>query len=142
MLRFQYIFAILACSFLSQAWADDLEVRDVWIREAPPVAKSHAAYMELVNNGDTKVDIISVLADDYGMVMLHKTVEKNGMTTMEHVDNLVIPPHASVRLQPGALHIMLMSPKRKLKAGDTVKITLVFDRDRRQDVLATVRAAP
>lgn len=142
MLRFQYISAILACGFFSQVWADELEVRSAWIREAPPVAQSHAAYMELVNNGDKKVDIISVFSDDYSMIMLHKTVEKNGMATMEHVDVLTIPPRDAVQLQPGGLHLMLMKPKRKLKAGDTVKITICFDRDRHQEIVATVRTAP
>jgi len=142
MLRFKYICAIFACVFLSQVWADELEVRNAWIREAPPVAKSHAAYMELVNNSDKAVEIISVLAEDYAMTMLHKTVEKNGMATMEHVDILTIPPRDAVKLQPGGLHIMLMNPKRKLKAGDTVKITICFDRDRHQEIMATVRATP
>jgi len=142
MFRFQYIFAILACGFFSQVLADELDVRNAWIREAPPVAKSHAAYMELLNNGDKGVDIISIVADDYGKTMLHKTVEKNGMATMEHVDVLVIPPRDAVKLQPGGLHIMLMNPKRQLKSGDTVKITLMLDGDRYQEIMATVRTAP
>jgi len=142
MFRFQYIFAILACGFFSQVLADELDVRNAWIREAPPVAKSHAAYMELLNNGDKGVDIISIVADDYGKTMLHKTIEKNGMAIMEHVDVLVIPPRDAVKLQPGGLHIMLMNPKRQLKSGDTVKITLMLDGDRYQEIMATVRTAP
>jgi len=142
MLRFQYICVILACSFVSHVWANGLEVRDAWIREAPPVAQSHAAYMELANNSDKAVEIISIWADDYAMTMLHKSVIKNGMATMEHVDSLTIPPQGVVKLEPGGFHIMLMNPKRKLKAGDTVKITICFTRDRHQEISVTVRAAP
>lgn len=119
-----------------------MEVRNAWIREAPPVAKSHAAYMELVNNNDKAVEIISILTDDYAMAMLHKTVEKNGMSTMEHVDILTIPPQDMVKLEPGGLHIMLMNPQRKLKAGDMVKMTLCFDRDHHQEIVAIVRKLP
>lgn len=142
MFGYQFLWAALASLVVAQAWATELQVVNPWVREAPPVAQSHGAYMELVNNSEQAVEIISVLADDYTMTMLHKTVEKNGLATMEHVDRLVIPPHGSVQLQPGALHIMLMNPKRKLKAGDTVKITLCFDRDHHQEVMAIVKAAP
>lgn len=142
MLRFQYICVILSCSFLSHAWADELEVRHAWIREAPPVAKSHAAYMELVNHGDKAVEITSLFADDYGMSMLHKTVEKNGMATMEHVDTLVVPAQGSIKLVPGSMHIMLMNPKRKLKAGDEVKITLCFGPTHHQEITVVVKVSP
>lgn len=142
MSRNPWVWFCLASMLVCQAWGDELQVRDAWVREAPPVARSHAAYMELVNNSEQAVTITSIAADDYAMTMLHKTFTKDGMAMMEHVDTLVIPPHTSVKLEPGGLHIMLMNPRRKLQGGDTVKITLGLDTVHHQDIMATVRTAP
>lgn len=141
MIYFRWVWPLVACCCWATAWAEELEVRNAWIREAPPVAKSHAAYMELVNKGDLAINMTSVFAADYGMTMLHKTVEKNGMATMEHVDVLSISPGQMVKLEPGGLHMMLMNPKRALKAGDTVKMILVLDGGRQQEVMVSVRGA-
>lgn len=138
---FRFLVSILMGLSLSAA-AEELVVRNAWIREAPPAARSHAAYAELENPSGSPVQLTSVTSETYGMAMIHQTLERNGMATMEHLDTLTIPANGSVHLVPGGLHLMLMSPKRPLKAGDQVTVTLLFAGDQRQDVLFTVRAAP
>jgi copper(I)-binding protein len=46
------------------------------------------------------------------------------MMHMEKQDTVIIGPHASLTLKSGESHLMLMQPRRKLKHGDNVPITL------------------
>ena len=42
------------------------------------------------------------------------------------VKRLALKPDEEVRFAPGGLHLMLLKPKRALRAGDRVRITLHF----------------
>jgi copper(I)-binding protein len=39
---------------------------------------------------------------------------------------VAIPPGATVKLEPGSYHLMLVGPKRAFRAGERVPITLNF----------------
>jgi len=59
-------------------------------------------------------------------VMIHRTIAKEGMTGMEHAPQIELLPNASLLFAPGGYHLMLLNPKRVLRAGDRVDITLEF----------------
>jgi copper(I)-binding protein len=123
-------------------WAQHgIEVENPWIREAPPNARVLAAYMELRNHDDKPRSLISVTSPAFGFVELHQTMERDGMASMEQVNEIMIPPKGKVVLGPGKLHIMLIDPNLQLKAGDTVSLTLGFRNDSSQKIIAKVRKA-
>lgn len=101
-------------------------IQEPWIREAPPNATTLAGYLVLNNNGDTGSALVSASSPDFGDVMIHETVEKDGIARMVHLDRVEVPANGNVQFQPGGMHIMLMQPKRPLKAGDQVPLTLNF----------------
>jgi len=45
---------------------------------------------------------------------------------MVHASQIELTPNASFIFTPGGYHLMLMSPKRTLRAGDRVDINLEF----------------
>lgn len=137
--RLMLLFGVL---FAAEAFAESLRVESAWVKEAPPVAKVHAAYMQLTNITAETIDIVGVSAAGYRGAMIHRTILKDGVTSMEHVDALSVAPHTTVVLEPGGTHIMLMKPDRVLKAGDRVAITLEIEGGRSQTVEASVRTAP
>ncbi len=105
-----------------------IEIKDPWVRAVPPSSKNTAVFMTIENKGDEEDTLLSVEADIAKMVMIHKTVNENGIMKMKHVHHLKILPHQVVKLEPGGLHIMLMGLKRPLKVGEKIKIKFVFEK--------------
>ena len=55
-------------------------------------------------------------------------LEREGVLHMQDVPELPIAPQGTVELAPGAEHLMLIGLKGTLTPGDTVVITLQFER--------------
>jgi len=118
-----WVTVLLAFSF--HVSADDiLSVSNAWIPEAPPVAKIMAGYLQIKNKSDREIILQSISAKDFERVEMHKTITKEGISRMVKQASIRIPAKGAVLFQRGGLHLMLVGPKRKLKQGDTVKITL------------------
>jgi len=59
-------------------------------------------------------------------VMIHRTIVKDGMARMVHESQIEIAPNASLLFAPGGYHLMLLNPKRTLRAGNRVDVNLEF----------------
>ena len=118
------LFAGLLCQTSLSFAADQIRVQDAWIPEAPPVASVMAAYFVIENSGDKTVTITGFSSPAFADVMMHKTVEKDGMSRMIHMDSLTVGPKSRLKFERGGLHLMLMQPKQSLKAGDKVALTM------------------
>ncbi len=105
---------------------DAVSVRDAWIREAPPGMTMMAGYMELRNNTSRPQVLVAASSSGFGSVMIHRTIVKDGMAGMAHASRLELAANASLIFAPGGYHLMLMKPKRSLRAGDRVDINLEF----------------
>ena len=59
----------------------------------------------------------------------HFTEVEDGTSRMLPVEGgIVLPPRGATTLEPSGLHVMLMSLTGPLLAGDTVEVTLQFQR--------------
>lgn len=115
-------------------WAGELSDKSItisqaWVREAPPGASVHAAYMTITNHGTIDTDLVAVFSPAFENVMIHRTRLVDGQATMAHVDQVSLPAGASVQMSPGGMHVMLMGAKQMLSEGNTVEITLCFSED-------------
>lgn len=119
---------VLAAAMLlsSAAFAAELMVKDRWIREAPPTAAALAGYMVIHNGGETDRVLVGAESPLFANVMLHRTVMEGGMAKMIHQPSITIAAGKSLTFEPNGYHLMLMKPKKQLKAGDKVEITLKF----------------
>ncbi|MFV1996684.1 MAG: copper chaperone PCu(A)C [Acidiferrobacterales bacterium] len=125
--------------------AGGFEVEGPWIREAPPGMKMLSGYMRLENEKDAALNLAGATSSDFGSIDIHHTVFKDGLASMVLLQSLKIPAFSTVKFEPNGLHLMLANPKRELKAGDKVRITLKFSNSRRLKVVFPVRksgAAP
>ena len=116
-------------------------VENAWIREAPPGARAMAGYMTVKNNGTNDKVLVGASSDAFGEVMLHRTIVEDGMAKMVHQMAITIPAKGAVTFEPNGYHVMLMGPKKPLKAGDKVEITLKFKDGESVKVVHEVRAA-
>ena len=103
-----------------------VSVRDAWVREAPPGMTMMAGYMALRNNTSRPQLLVAASSADFESVTIHRTVAKDGMAGMVHAAQIELKPSASLIFAPGGYHLMLMNPKRTLRAGDPVVINLQF----------------
>jgi len=103
-----------------------------------PAGPNGAAYMTLANEGDADDRLVAVETDASDGVEIHESTLDDGVMSMRHVDGIDLPAGGRVRLEPGGLHLMLLDVDPDLAAGDTVALTLTFDRVGRQTVRARV----
>lgn len=62
-----------------------------------------------------------------------------GMMTMKPVSTIEIPGGETVELKPGGYHIMLLDVKKVLAVGDTIEVTLTFEKAGEVQTTAEVR---
>jgi copper(I)-binding protein len=103
-----------------------LAVTGGYVAEAPPGARVTAAFMTLRNPGKLSLIITGVSSPDFTRVELHETRRDQGMAKMVRLPDLTVPGGGSVTLAHGGKHVMLFYPKRTLKVGDTIALTLQF----------------
>ncbi len=101
-------------------------VRDAWVREAPPGMSAMAGYMELRNNTSRPQVLVAANSPGFETVMIHRTIVKNGVAGMAHAAQIELTPNARLIFAPGGYHLMLMNPRRTLRAGDAVVVNLEF----------------
>ena len=100
-----------------------------WAREAPPGARASGGYATIRNTGDAADRLVAASAAFAERVELHEMSVVDGTMRMREVeDGLAVEPGASVTLEPGGLHLMFLDIADPPAAGDTVSVTLRFER--------------
>jgi len=116
-----------------------VSVDNAWSR-AQMAGRNGAVYLTLTGKegGDRLTGASSPVASK---VELHETVMDQGVMKMREIKEMPVPAGGKVTLQPGGLHLMLMNLKQPLKEGETVSVTLVFEKAGAVTASATVAKA-
>lgn len=122
---FLYVLTMLSFSHLAQATPPLVEIKNATMPKLPPVSRTAAIYMTVENKGDKELEIVGVETDVAHHTMIHKTVEKDGMAKMEHLDSIRIPAKGNLELKPGSYHIMLMGLDKE-KLAKPFELSLLF----------------
>ncbi len=102
--------------------AENLSVKDAWVRLPPPGAEIVGAYLTL--EAKQNMTLIGVKSPAAESVEMHTMSMNNGVMRMRQVPSIALQAGKPVKLEPGGLHLMLIKPKQPLKAGDIVQIDL------------------
>lgn len=139
------LLATLALVFFALAYApgvlaqhSELLATDAWVRVTPG-SDVAAAYLTLRNTGKKTVTVVSVDCSDASMAMIHETTVKGGISRMRPHEQLVVPPGATVKLEPEGLHIMLHGVTKPLAPGASVPLVLRLSDGTSVQVAALVR---
>jgi uncharacterized protein YcnI/copper(I)-binding protein len=107
----------------------DLVIAQPWSRATPGGARVAGGYLTVTNRGAQPDRLVSGSADFAERVEIHEMATANGVMTMRNLANgLAIAPGQTVELKPGGYHVMFMGLRRPLAEGQTVKVTLTFER--------------
>lgn len=129
--------AILAS--VAGASAAEIMVTEAFARaSATPVATSGAAYVSVMNHGAEADRLVAVSTPAADMASLHQSVEENGVMKMPELGPAEIAPMGTLEMKPGGIHVMLMGLKAPLKKGDTITLTLTFEKAGKLDVTVPV----
>jgi uncharacterized protein YcnI/copper(I)-binding protein len=121
--------------------AGDLMISTPWTRATPPGAKIAGGYLTITNNGKAGDRLIGGSFDGGGHVEVHEMSMADGVMKMRPLaDGLEIKPGATVKLEPGGYHLMMMDLVKPLAKGDKVKAHLQFEKAGKVDVELEVNA--
>ena len=139
-MKFLIAALVLICGSVSaQTYqAGDLTLTDAF--SYPTTGRSGAGYFTLTNDG--AADALLDVEADYPKVMLHKSMMKDGVMTMEHQMRVVLPPQGEIEFAPGGYHVMFMGLKEGWGVGDDIKATLIFEKSGSLDVTFKVIERP
>lgn len=107
--------------------AAEVSIHDAWIRALPPTQPVTAAYLQLRNGGGEPVVVTGGSAEGVGRVEIHTTRSEGGLTRMEQLTTLTVPPGESLDLAPGGTHLMLMELSGMPRAGEHRRLCLQLD---------------
>ena len=105
-------------------------IEDPYARASSPSAKVGAAFMMLQNHGAEDDRLIAVTSDAAERVELHTHIsDTNGVMRMVEVeDGILVPAGGMAALKRGGDHVMLMGLAKPFVDGETMSLTLTFEK--------------
>ena len=98
----------------------EIEIIGATIPLAPPNASVNAGYVKFTNTSDRDVEFHSFTSPVYDSVEMHVMEYKSGTAKMKQAKKILIPAKDSIELKPGGTHLMLIGPRRDVKAGEQI----------------------
>ncbi|MGB3447040.1 MAG: copper chaperone PCu(A)C [Xanthobacteraceae bacterium] len=109
--------------------AGDLVISNAWTRATPGGAKVGGGYLTIENKGTTADRLVGGTTTVAGKLEVHQMSMSDGVMKMHPVEGgLTIEPGKTVKLAPGGYHLMLVDLKQPFKQGETVPVTLLFEK--------------
>jgi copper(I)-binding protein len=117
-------------SFAHQYAAGSILVLHPTITPPPGGRSTTAGYLVLRNSGDEPDRLVSASSPAARAVEIHETrAGAGGMMEMRRLEaGVAVPAHGEVMFAPGGLHLMFIELNRALRAGDSIPLTLTFER--------------
>jgi copper(I)-binding protein len=124
----------------SPAWAAPFEVTDGWFRALPGKLPA-GGYFTAQNNSSHDITITGARSDACGMLMMHLSSDKGGMSGMDMVAKINVPAGGKIAFIPGSYHLMCSDPTPAMKIGAKVPVLLNLSDGTAVAVAFTVRGA-
>jgi undecaprenyl-diphosphatase len=106
--------------------AANLTITEPWSRPTPPGATVGAAYFSITNAGRTADRLIGLSSPVARTVEIHESRVVQGIMQMRAATFAECPPGATVKIEPGGLHVMLVGLLHPLEVGTEFPLTLRF----------------
>lgn len=129
--RYSAVYLALAMTFVvalsagNAFAAQGIAISDAWIRALPAGVPS-GGYFTLHNGGQKPLTLTGASSPACGMLMLHRSENRGGMSAMTDVAGVDVAPGATLSFAPGGYHLMCMNAGAAIHPGATVPVTLTF----------------
>ncbi|RAI59690.1 hypothetical protein DOO78_07595 [Roseicella frigidaeris] len=107
--------------------AGDLRIAEPWTRAAGQ-SGTGAGFLTIANQGGAADRLIGASTPAARVTEIHTHVREGDVLRMRPVAAVEIPAGQTVTLQPGGFHLMLIGLLAPLIQGQTVPVTLRFER--------------
>ena len=119
---------LLGCGWQMPALAG-VEVTDGWSRETVTGVTVGVGYLTFRNTGAERVTLMKITTPAAASVELHQSsIDAQGVAHMWPLAALALSPGEVLRFTPGGKHLILVGLTRPLRAGETIPVTMQFDR--------------
>lgn len=118
------VLLVTACGGAS----NELTVTSAWARPAS-AGDNGAAYFVIENGMNTDDTLLSVSSDIASATEVHMSMmDDAGVMSMQMQESVPVPARENVEFEPGGLHVMFVDLTQDLTAGETISLTLNFER--------------
>ncbi|MBL8078187.1 MAG: copper chaperone PCu(A)C [Anaerolineales bacterium] len=118
------VFVISACG----GSLSELVIQGAWARPAS-AGENGAAYFVIENWTMTDDILLSVSSEIASATEVHMSMaDANGVMSMLMQESIPVPAKATVKFEPGGLHVMFVNLNRNLIVGDTFTLILLFEK--------------
>ena len=106
----------------------DLTIESYWARAMLPNQPVAGGFLSVTNKGaDDR--LISVSSKRAARIELHEMLMKDNVMEMREVaGGILVPAGSTLELAPGGLHLMFFDIAEPFKDGETVPVTLTFEK--------------
>jgi copper(I)-binding protein len=137
--RFRTQFAVMALMLtVGAANAAPFDITDGWFRALPGKLPA-AGYFTAYNASSHEIDILGVDCQACGMLMLHQSINKGGMSSMSMLVKVAVPAGGRVVFGAGGYHLMCENPK--MQVGSRVPVLFHLSDGTAVAVAFTVKGA-
>jgi copper(I)-binding protein len=103
-----------------------LVIHQPWSRSTAEGMPMGVAYLSITNNGKVADALLAASSPVATRVEIHQTTIIDGVARMRPLAEVGIAAGATVKIEPGGIHLMLVDLRTPLTAGKTVPLTLDF----------------
>lgn len=120
----------------------DLELDGAYARAMLPGQPVGGGFVTIKNNGSEDDRLVSASSPAAGAVELHEMAMEGEVMKMRKLeDGIPVPAGETVELKAGGLHLMFMQVATPFAEGDTVPVTLTFEKAGQVEVTLPVGSA-
>ena len=113
----------------------DLTITQPFVRATLPNAPVGGGFMNIENAGSDADRLVSASSPAAADVQIHEMAMDGQVMKMRQLpDGLDLPAGQTVELAPGGFHLMFMGLKQAFVEGESVPVTLVFEKASSVDV--------
>jgi periplasmic copper chaperone A len=123
----------------AQAPASPIRIEHPWSR-ASAVATG-VVYLTIANRGPAGDRLVAVASPVAEKAELHSDIDDNGVMKMRPLAAIEIKPNGKAVLKPGGMHIMLIGLKQPLIEGQSIPLSLSFEKAGKIDITVPVEKA-
>jgi copper(I)-binding protein len=119
---------LCAALFAATAAHGQVTIDKAWVRATAPGARVGGGYMVVRNAGSAPDRLVGASSPASVRVELHEHIREGDIMRMREVPAFEVPANGSFELKPGGAHLMFMEVRRPFKEGETLPVTLRFEK--------------